>query len=270
MKDLYQKTADDFFEIASHQRVAILLNLYHGKSKVSTLAKELEATIPEVYRNFERLAKADLIVKDSDGSYKITTRGKILCSQIPSLNFLSNNRKYFKDHDFGDIPNKFIQRIGALEKSEHVKGFVMVMEKWREIYENADEYLSNILFEVPYTSDMINTLAKKVNGGVKLRSIISQTAIIPKERKQIFEKLGFKKIIEDGKIERKMMESVKTVVIQNEKEVCIMFPAIGDEVDISQAFYSDDKDFHEWALDYFEYCWKNASPFIETKLGKAL
>src|SRR5207245_11455896 len=121
MKDVYQRTASDFLELASHQRLAILIKLHDGKSKVSTLAKELEATVPEVYRNFERLAKADLIAKDSDGSYKITTYGRILCSQIPSLHFLSNNRKYSKDHDFGNIPDKFLHRIGSLERGEHIK-----------------------------------------------------------------------------------------------------------------------------------------------------
>jgi predicted transcriptional regulator len=264
----YKRTADDFLELASQQRLSILLRLYSGKCKVSTIAKELEATVPEVYRNFERLVKANLIEKDSDGSYVITVYGKIICSQIPSLHFLSHNSKYFKNHDFGDIPKKFLYRIGSLDKGEHIKGFVKVMEKWTEIYANADKYLCNVLFEVPYTSDLIETLAKKVNSGIKLQSILSQTSIIPKERKQIFDKLGFKKMVEEGKVERKMMETVKIVVIQNEKEACVMFPTTEGEGDMSQAFFGKDEDFLEWTIDYFEYCWKTAGPFIESKLGR--
>jgi len=268
MKDDYQSTADDFLELASQQRLSILLKIYNEKSKVAAIAKELDATVPEVFRNFERLVKANLIKKDSDGSYIITPYGKIMCLQIPSLRFLSQNSKYFKDHDFGDIPEKFLHRIGELEKGEHIKGFVKVLEKWGEIYSSADEYLCNVLFEVPYTPDLIETLSKKINNGVKLRSVLSQASIIPKERKQVFDKLGFKKMVEEGKIERKMMETVKTVVIQNEKEACVMFPTAEGIVDMSQAFCGSDKDFVEWALDYFEYCWKTAGPFIESKLGK--
>jgi predicted transcriptional regulator len=267
MKGDYERTANDFLELSSEQRLAILFRLYNGKSKVSVIAKELDATVPEVFRNFERLVKADLIAKDADGNYDLTAFGKTMCSQIPLLRFLSENRKYFKDHEFGDIPKKFLQRIGALENGEHVSGFVKVLERWKEIYEDANEYISNVLFEVPYTSDMIESLFKKVNGGKKLRSILSESAIIPKERKKIFEKLGFKKLVEEGKIERKMRKEVKTVIILNEKEACVMFPTVEGEPDMSQAFFGKDEDFHEWCLDYFNYCWERAGPFIESKLG---
>jgi predicted transcriptional regulator len=262
----YEKTADDFLELASQQRLGILLRLLDKKSKVSTIAKDLDATVPEVYRNFERLVKADLIIKDSDGDYSITTYGKIIFSQIPSLTFLSQNKKYFKDHDFGDVPQKFLQRIGALVTGQHVKGFVKVLEQWKNVYKNSDEYIYNTLFEVPYTSDLLEPLIKKINKGIKVNSIFSESAIIPNERKQILEKLGFKKLIEQGLIERKMRENVQTVVILNEKEACVMFPKVGGEVDMSEMFYSDDSVFHECCLDYFKYCWDSSSVFQESKL----
>ena len=262
----YEKTADDFLELASQQRLGILLRLLDKKSKVSVIAKELDATVPEVFRNFERLVKANLIVKDADGDYSITTYGKIICGQIPSLIFLSQNKMYFKNHDFGDLPQKFLQRIGALSDGQHIKGFVKVLEKWKDIYKNSDEYIYNILFEVPYDSDLLETLVKKVNKGIKVNSIFSESAIIPKDRKQILEKLGFKKLIDQGLIERKMRGNVQVVVVLNEKEACVMFPKIGGEVDVSEMFYSDDSVFHEWCLDYFKYCWDSSSVFQESKL----
>jgi predicted transcriptional regulator len=262
----YEKIADDFLELASQQRLGILLRLLDKKSKVSVIAKDLDATVPEVYRNFERLVKADLILKDSDGDYGITTYGKTICGQIPSLAFLSQNKKYFKNHDFGDLPQKFIQRIGALEKCQHIKGFVKVLEQWKNIYKNSGEYLCNILFEVPYDSDLLEILVKKINKGVKVNSIFSESAIIPKERKQTLEKFGFKKFIEQGLIERKMRENVQVTVILNEKDACVTFPKFEGEVDMSEMFYSDDPIFHEWCLDYFKHCWDNSSTFQESKL----
>src|SRR5713226_4591350 len=234
MKQDFDSSANEFLELASEQRLAILLRLYEQKSKVSILAKELEATVPEVYRNFERLVKADLIIKDSDGEYSITTYGKIVCSQIPALRFLSRNKKYFRNHDFGDVPQKFLHGIGALEQGKQIKGFVKVMEQWKDIYKNATEYICNILFEVPYTADLLEPLVKSIGRGIKLRSILSKTAIIPKERKQMLDKLGFKKLIEQGLIERKMKENVSVVVILNEKEAGVMFPTIGGVVDLSE------------------------------------
>lgn len=266
MKEEYQKTSSDFLELASEQRLAILLKLFKQNSKVSILAKELGATVPEVYRNFERLVKANLIAKEPNGDYSITTFGKIMCLQIPSISFLSNNKAYFKNHDFGDVPGKYLQRIGAFEGCKHIKGFVKVLEKWKEIYVDANQYICNVLFEVPYTSDLIEPLAKKVSGGVKLRSVLSESAIIPKERKQIFDKLGFKKLIEEGKIERKMKENVKTVVILNEKQALVIFPTLDGEVDMGEGFFGEDEAFHEWCLDYFNYCWEKSRQFREVKL----
>jgi predicted transcriptional regulator len=269
MKDEYQKTASDFLELASEQRLAILLRLYKQRSKVSILAKELGATVPEVYRNFERLVKADLIAKEPDGDYTITTFGKIMCSQIPSIRFLSNNKKYFKEHNFGDdVPTKYLQRIGSLEGCTHIKGFVKVLERWKEIIDNANEYIYNVLFEIPYTSDLIEPIAKKVSGGVKLRSVLYEYAVIAKERKQIFDKLGFKKLVEEGKIERRMKENVKTVVILNEKQGLVMFPTVSGKADMSEGFFGEDESFHEWCFDYFNYCWEKSGPFREAKLGQ--
>src|SRR5713226_549922 len=127
MKQDFDSSANEFLELASEQRLAILLRLNEQKSKISVLAKELDATVPEVFRNFERLVKADLIAKDSDGSYSITAYGKIVCGQVPSLQFLSRNKKYFKNHDFGDVPQKFLQRVGVLIECKQIKGFVKVM-----------------------------------------------------------------------------------------------------------------------------------------------
>jgi len=263
-----ENSARIFLEISSEQRLAILLRLSENKSKVSVIAKELGATVPEVYRNFERMVKADLITKDSDGDYNITPFGKIVCSQIPSTQFLSNNGKYFKNHDFGDIPQKFLQRIGALEDGKQVKGFVKVMEKWKEIYQNADEYIENILYEVPYTADFMQPLVKKLENNVKLRSILSKSAILPKERKQILDNKNIKKLFEKGMMERRLKDSVSTVLIINEKESCLMFPNKSREVDLSEGFYSTSPMFQEWCHDYFNYCWENATSFQENKLKK--
>lgn len=269
MKGGYEKTANEFLELASEQRLAILLKIQNEPVKVSVIAKELEATVPEVYRNFERLVKADLISKNADGSYSITTIGKILVSQVPLIGFLSVNKKYFSNHDLKDLPDKYIQRIGVLENGQHIKGFVKVLEKWKDIYSNADKYISNILYEVPYTPDLIETIAKKAKEGIKIRSVFSESAIVSKERKQAFDKLGFKKMIEEGTIERKMSKNVKITVIVNEKEACVMFPTFNGEIDMSEAFYAkDDNAFHEWCLDYFNDSWNSAGPFHEAKLGR--
>jgi len=258
------KIAHDFLEFASEQRLEIILSLSIKKSKVSIIAKELGATVPEVFRNFQRLVKAGLIEKDTDRNYFLTTYGMTVCNQIPALAFVAENKKYFKNHDFGDLPQKYIQRIGALEQNQYAKGFVKVMERWKNIIENANEYIYGILLEEPL--DLIEPIANKAKKGVKINSIFSESTIIPKGRKQLIDKFDFKTLTKNGLVERKMRKDVKIGVFLSEIEACVMFPSLDGEADIGEMFYSQDKAFHEWCLDYFRFCWYGSEAFKENKL----
>jgi len=264
LKTPYEKTAKDFLELASNQRLAIIFRLLEKKSKVSTMAKELDSTTQEISRNFDRLVSSGLITKDIDGFYHLTTFGELICTQVPSLAFLSEYRDYFEKHNFGDLSMKFIQRIGALENGQFIKGFVKVQETWRQIYKNADEYICNILTELPL--ELIELGAEKIREGVKKSVILSESTVVPKGRKDLVEKLDIRNLVQEGKLERKMKKNVQIIVVLNEKEACVLFPTIDGEADLSQTFYSDDEKFHEWCLDYFRYCWHGSDMFQESKL----
>jgi predicted transcriptional regulator len=264
MVDLYEKAADHFLELASPQRLQILFKLSEKSFTITEMAKELDSTKQEVHRNFRRLEDIRLIEKDVDGKYSITTFGKTMCTQVPSLVFLSQNMEYFEDHEFGDVPTKFIMRTGQLAGGKHIKGVVKVLEQWKTIYKNANEYVYEVLYEVPL--DLIEPLVKKIKEGIQFDYIFSKSAVIPKGRKALLQKLGFDKLIEKGLVERKMRDSVLTVVVLNEKEACILFPNRKGEADMSEMFYGDDLMFHEWCLDYFRYCWYGSDVFQESKL----
>ena len=266
MKFLAEKIAPEFFEIGSEQRLSIILHLNEKAWSISPLSKELEATITEVHRNFVRLQKAGLILKNVDGTYNLTLFGKVLCSQIPSIAFVSENKKYFENHNFGDLPIKFQHRVGELHEQEHIKGFVRVLEKWKEVHKNATQYIYNILTEVPYSKDIIDVVEEKLSKKIKIQTIFAENAIIPKERKTIFKTKNFNKFIKEDLLVRRMIKQVSVVVLLNEKEACIIFPNTQGEPDMSEMFYSTDTQFHEWCLDYFNYCWDKSTSFQENKL----
>ncbi|RJQ28329.1 transcriptional regulator [Candidatus Parcubacteria bacterium] len=264
MVDNYEEAANNFLELSSHQRLQIIFRLLEKKSKVTSMAKDLNATTQEVHRNFARLEDGGFITKNIDGYYSLTTYGNTICSQIPSIIFLSHNRKYFEDHNFGDIPPKFIMRIGQLANSQHIKGITKILEQWKSIYKNADEYIYEMLTEIPL--DIIEPKVRRVEKGVKLNYILSEGAVIPKGRKNLLLKLNFAKLIDKGLVERKMKKTVLTLLVLNEKEATVSFPNIEGEPDITEMFYSTDLMFHEWCLDYFRYCWYASEIFQESKL----
>ena len=271
MTELYDKAAENFLELASSQRLHILFKLLEKKYKVILIekdkievAKEIDATKQEVHRNFTRLEEIGLIEKGKDGKYCLTTFGRTMCTQVPALVYLSQNRKYFEDHTFGDIPTKFIMRTGQLVTGKHIKGVVKTFEVWKSIYKNANEYIYEILSEVPL--DLIEPLVNRVKKGIKFTYIFSESAVVPKGRKELLKKLGFDKLIEKGLVEHKMKKKVQTVVVLNEKEACVLFPHTNGESDLGEMFYSKDPMFQEWCLDYFRYCWYGSDVFNESKL----
>ena len=267
MKVLTDQLASEFFEIGSEQRLSIILNLNEKAWSISALAKYLGATITEVHRNFGRLQKTGLILKNTNGTYSLTVYAKTLCSQIPTIAFVSENKKYFENHDFGDLPVKFLHRIGELYEQKHIKGFVRVLEKWKQVHNNATQYIYNILTEVPYSKDIIDIVEEKLSNKIKIHTVFAENTIIPEERKTIFKIKNFNKFIKEDLLVRRMISQVSIVVLLNEKESCIIFPNLNGEPDMGEMIYSTDPQFHEWCLDYFEHCWKNSASFQESKLN---
>ena len=263
-----EKVSAVFLEIASEQRLNILNQLAQEKLNISKLAKLLDATNPEVHRNIGRLLKNGLISKTTDGNYQLTTYGRIMLLQIPSISFVSENKDFFNDHDLNNVETKFLQRIGALESKKEIKGFVKVLEKWTKIQENADKFIYNILSEIPYSKDIIDIIAKKLEKKIPIKSIFPDSVVVPEDRKKIFEERGFQKYVSDGILQRRISPTTSVGLLITDKEAGVFFPSHDGEIDLSRMFYSSDKKFIDWCMDYFENSWKNATSFQETKLKK--
>ncbi|HZA07715.1 MAG TPA: hypothetical protein VE619_08430, partial [Nitrososphaeraceae archaeon] len=144
-----ENTEQTFIELASEQRLLILLRLAEQDTKLSQLAKDLSVTMQEVHRNVNRLMDVGLIKKNSEGTFSLTTFGNTIIKQIPAYDFLSRNKEYFSDHNLGEIPMKFVHRIGALNNSEHIGGLVAVIERWKQLYNESSEYIYGMVPQIP-------------------------------------------------------------------------------------------------------------------------
>lgn len=260
------KIANDFLELASEQRLNILLNLAEKRLTISKLADLLGATKSEIHRNVSRLTKAGLIEKDSDGNYGLTTYGNATLIQISSLCFISDNKQYFATHTLGNLEPKFIQRLGALKDNKQIIGFVKVLEKWKKIHENAEKYICNVLTEVPYSGDIVDVIHSKLENGLPIKSIFSEKVVIPEDRKRIFEEKDFQKFVISGKLQRMIKNEVSVSVLVTEKEAAVFFPNTTGDPDLSMMLFSSNPDFCDWCFDYFDWCWKHSVVFQELKL----
>jgi predicted transcriptional regulator len=261
----YGDTEKTFFELASEQRLAIIFRLNEKSAKISQLAKDLGITMQEAHRNVNRLQDAGLIEKDPEGIFSLTTFGNTIIKQIPTFNYLSKHKEYFSEHILGELPIKFIMRLGALDRCEFVKGVVAILERWKDIHRQGDQYVYEIVPQVPM--DLIEPAVTRVKEkGVKYSYVLPKNVIIPKGRKELLKKLGHTELLNKGAIERRMVESVQVAVILNEKHAAVLFPTQKGETDMNMMFFSSDIVFHEWCLDYFRYRWYGSDIFDESKL----
>jgi len=130
-----------FFELAGNLRLSMLMKLTLKAYRLSQLATELEATLQEAHRNMARLTDSGLVSKNSEGDLVLTPYSKAIISLIPSYNFLFNNKDYFLEHNLGDLPIQFIQRIGAFQNCEVVHGVVAILQRWKMLYSTSTEYI---------------------------------------------------------------------------------------------------------------------------------
>jgi predicted transcriptional regulator len=206
----------------------------------------------------------EIIEKDQKGNYKLTNLTGLLVTQIPSFTFLINNQEYFKEHDFGDLPIHFINRISDLSNSTIIRGYPLIHEKICDIYENCTDYIFNIIHEVDYSKDILDLLESKLkdNNQFVTKTIFSQSPVIPKKYKTIIKNYNFSHFKLTNQIQQKKIEEVKVSLILTDKESILMFPRIEKlAADTTTILYSDDKNFHKWSFDYFSELWNIARNF---------
>jgi len=255
-----------FLEISSEQRLRIIQLVDEKEYRLSELAKKLGATTSEVHRNLERLEKSGFIIKNVEGHFEPTTLGQMVLSLIPNLAFVIQNKKYFSNHPISSLPHKFVSRFGELYDCKLLSSYVDVFEYWKKIYEDSQEYIYNILYDVPYFDDFTKPLYDKLSEGIKIKSIFYEKAMVSDTRPDVVKKL--KKFINNGDIQRMMTKKIGAAVILNEKKSCLIFPNTDGKLDAGYAFVGEDPLFHQWCFDYFNYSWYNATSFVEAKLKK--
>ena len=260
--------AEEFLQVASHLRLGIILHLKEKNDTLSSLGKKLDVTASEMHRNLKRLSEDNLILKNHDGEYYLTPYGQMVYAQVSSWEFVMNNSEYFTKHSFGTIPLLFLQSLGSLKNSQHIKGFVNVQDVWKKILTNSQKYVNNILFEVSYDDEILSIITNQFKKKIKIQSIFLEGAILSESRKKIFANKDISNAIKNNLLVRRTIKNTNTLVVLNENESFVMFPKSDGEIDVSQGFYSDDDDFHHWCAEYFSHCMDSSGAFFEEKLKK--
>jgi len=235
-----------FFELASESRLCILRELQKENLKMQEIARRLDVTATEAFRQLERLSAASLVQKQSDGTFALAEYGKLVLQISTSLDFISRSREYFSTHDLMRLPSQFVNRLGELAGAKLEMDTIKNLNFGAQAFAEAKQYAWGIA-EGTIPEHMIPVMNKLVEQGLQVK------ALIPKER--LPTDTGIPETPKN--VEFSGLLELPAIVAITEKEAGVCFMLLGGKVDYA-GFFGADPAFHSWVRDLFMYYWEKA------------
>ncbi len=136
------------FELSSNRRANILFEIGKENLKMQQIAKSLDMTVTETFRHLQRLTEAKLVEKKVDGTYAITSLGKLATGFLSGFNFILKNGDYFLDHDVSCLPYEFVNRLGELSDAEFCKEAMSGFNRVRKMVFDSKKYIWSMAEQV--------------------------------------------------------------------------------------------------------------------------
>jgi predicted transcriptional regulator len=249
--------SDLFMELASELRCSILMSVSRKPAKLSSLARELDTSVQDVHRNVNRLTDTGLTRRE-DGSLHLTEYGRIVTKQIPYFIFMKKHGEFFQEHTFGYMPEKFLQRIGALQNCEFVRSVAAVMERLKKLESGTKKQLRIMVSQAWGEEGRI--IIELSMHGVEVLSIVGKNTIMPEE---IIDSIGrsIEKMPTNQKMQTTMVENVDVALYISDEQEAVMFLNMRGEIDMGGIFIGSDPAFYEWCNDLFDHYWERGGYF---------
>jgi predicted transcriptional regulator len=231
-----------FFELASESRLSILREISRQKRKMREIARTLDLSTTDAFRQLQRLSDALLVEKQTDGSYEITQYGLLVLKFSNSLELLFKHKTFFSSHDFKRIPSQFLDRIGELSKAEFSPDIMASINVVQRIIREADQYMWAAASEQPLSIRPI--LAESIPRGVKYKFLFHKQYI---PTAPIFPGM-------ERSVEWRAIEGIPVNVVISEKEAGISFCLRDGRTDYG-GFFGKDPTFVNWVREVFQYYW---------------
>ena len=232
-----------FFELASETRLDILRELKNENLKMQEIARRIDVTATEAFRQLERLSNALLVKRQPDGTYTLAEYGKLVLQLSTSIEFASKHKEYFATHDVTRLPIQFVNRLGELWQANFVEDTVETLNRAQRAFVDAEDYGWGIA-EGTIPEHMGPIMNEVIRKGVKLRFLIPETrfstsASPPPPVKNV---------------EMRGLSDLPAIVVLTEKEGAVCFRQVGGRIDYA-GFFGNDPAFLDWVKDLFLFYW---------------
>ena len=232
-----------YFELASESRLGILREINVAEGKMREIARKLDLTTTETFRQLQRLNEAQLVQKQPDGNYAITEYGRFVLQLSGSFEFIYKYRQYFSTHDFRRLPYQFQNRIGELSGAFLGTDTMENINLAERVTREAEQYMWGGGAEQPLNIGPI--LMESIPKGVKYKFLFPQRFIQPRPLPPQMA----------GTIEWRSFEDLPVNIVLTEKEAGISFCLVGGKADY-MGFAGKDPVFLGWVKDLFKYYWE--------------
>jgi predicted transcriptional regulator len=249
VKDLVEDSGLEklFFELASESRLSILRELSIENLKMQEIARRLDVTATEAFRQLERLSAAMLVKRQPDGAFTISEYGKLAMQASSSLDFLSKFRDYFSTHDVTRVPSQFVNRLGELSKAELSMDTIANLNRTEQAFIEAKQFGCGIA-EGTIPEHMIQKMNQQIEKGLKFKFLIPLNRFAPNTTP----------VPAPDNVQGRGLSELPAVLVLTEKFGGICFLQIGGKVDYA-GFFGEDQTFLGWLNDVFMYYWEKES-----------
>jgi predicted transcriptional regulator len=233
-----------FFELASESRLNILRELQKEPLKMQEIARRIDVTATEAFRQLDRLSSALLVHRQPDGAFALAEYGKLVLQISSSIEFVSKHKGYFSTHNIMRLPIQFVNRLGELSQAILVEDTIENLNKAEHAFIEAEEYGWGIA-EGTIPERMGPIMGERLQKGVKLRFLIPETRL-PSSTKAPSPLKN---------VEIRSFSDLPAIVVLTEKEGAVCFRQLGGRVDYA-GFFGKDPAFLSWVKDLFLYYWE--------------
>lgn len=207
------------------------------------IARKLDLTTTETFRQLHRLNEALLVKKEPDGNYTVTEYGWFVLQFSSSFEFIYKHRQFFSTHALRRLPDQFLYRIGDLCQAELRTDMMANINTAERITREAEQFMWGGGAEQPL--DIGPAVQANLPKGVKYRWLFKEK-YMPKEP-LLPEISRF--------VEWRSFEALPVNIVLTEKEAGISFSLISGQVDYV-AFVSKDPRFLNWVKELFLFYWE--------------
>jgi predicted transcriptional regulator len=237
------------FLLSNADRRSIIEELQVHELKLSEVAKRLGITATEAFRQLQRLTDSDFLEKTAEGKYRSTNYSKLMLESSAGMDFISNHRKFFLDHDTSLIPPEFRARFGELSNAILHTESVPNINTGTEVLKSAEKWV-DVMSDQRLEQHGQLLRQRSLDEGIKVRTLM-QESLLERIKGELI-------IANSGEI--RYIPRVCATMINTDKIVGFALPRLDGKMDY-QVFAGTDARTTKWVTDLFEDQWNKAKPW---------